>query len=131
MAIDPTALADSLVVRLRVPPRAAYSALAAFRLLPLLGRDWTVLGRATRARGVAARGVIGRARAFGSGLVRLLVAALRRGTRLATALDSRGLRSETPRTFARPVRWTWSDSVALALGALAVVAVVAIRLGSR
>jgi energy-coupling factor transporter transmembrane protein EcfT len=35
---------------------------------------------------------------------RLLVAALRRGGRLAVALDARGLQPQAPRTVARPVR---------------------------
>jgi energy-coupling factor transport system permease protein len=57
---------------------------------------------------------------------RLLVAALRRGGRLAIALDSRGLRPDAPRTIARPVRWRWPDTVALVVAAGAVVAALAI-----
>ena len=120
VAIDPTGLADSLVVRLRVPARAAYSVLAGLRLLPLLSDEWAVLGRASRARGLGGSGLGARVRQFLSMTFRLLVAALRRGGRLAVALDARGLRSGTPRTVARPVRWSWADPAAMvpAVGAL-------------
>ena len=124
VAIDPTGLADSLVVRLRVPARAAYSVLAGLRLLPLLADEWAVLGRASRARGLGGSGVGARVRQFLSMTFRLLVAALRRGGRLAVALDARGLRSGTPRTVARPVRWSWADPAAMvpAVGALILAA---------
>jgi len=124
VAIDPTGLADSLVARLRVPARAAYSVLAGLRLLPLLSDEWAVLGRASRARGLGGSGLRTRARQFVSMTFRLLVAALRRGGRLAVALDARGLRSGTPRTVARPVRWSWADpaAVLLAVGFLVLAA---------
>ena len=128
VAIDPTALADSLVVRLRVPARAAYSVLAGLRLLPLLADEWSILARASRARGLGGRGPRARAGQFASITMRLLVAALRRGGRLAVALDSRGLRSGVPRTVARPLRWRLADSTALAVGLLAVAGAAATRL---
>jgi energy-coupling factor transport system permease protein len=128
VAMDPTGLADALVVRLRVPARPAYSVLAGLRLLPLIGDEWTVLGRASRARGLGGSGVPARARQFSSMTFRLLVAALRRGGRLAVALDSRGLRPDGPRTVARPVRWSWPDTVALAAATGALAAALSTRL---
>ena len=128
VAMDPTGLADALVVRLRVPARPAYSALAGLRLLPLLADEWAVLGRASRARGFGGSSPRARARQFSSMTFRLLVAALRRGGRLAIALDSRGLRANAPRTIARPVRWSWPDTVALVVAAGALVAALSTRL---
>jgi energy-coupling factor transport system ATP-binding protein len=127
VALDPTRLADALVARLRVPARAAYAVLAGLRLLPLLADDWGTLERATRARGLGGRGLRARARQFGSITFRLLVAALRRAGRLAVALDVRGLRSDVPRTIARPVRWRWPDVTALALGVLALAGALVTR----
>jgi energy-coupling factor transport system permease protein len=99
---DPVDLSDSLVQQLRVPARFAYGALAAFRLLPLLRQEWLTIRRARRARGIdAGRSPIGAARLFGSAVYSLLVAAIRRGTRLALAMDSRGFDSRSPRTAAR------------------------------
>jgi energy-coupling factor transporter transmembrane protein EcfT len=128
VAIDPTGLADALVVRLRVPARPAYSVLAGLRLLPLLADEWAVLGRASRARGLGGSGVRARARRFSSMTFRLLVAALRRGGRLAVALDARGLRPDSPRTIARPVRWRGADTVALLAAAAALLVAASTRL---
>jgi energy-coupling factor transport system ATP-binding protein len=128
VAIDPTGLADSLVARLGVPARAAYSVLAGLRLLPLLSDEWAVLGRASRARGLGGSGLGTRARQFVSMTFRLLVAALRRGGRLAVALDARGLRSGTPRTVARPIRWSWADPAAILLAVGFLVLAVSTRL---
>lgn len=127
LALDPTGLADALVVRLRVPARPAYSVLAGLRLLPLLADEWVVLGRASRARGLGGSGLRARARQFSSMTFRLLVAALRRGGRLAIALDARGLRPDTPRTIARPVRWSGPDTAAVIAGAGALVLALSTR----
>ena len=120
--------ADSLVVRLHVPARAAYSALAGLRLLPLLADEWATLGRASRARGWGGTGPIARARQFGSSTFRLLVAALRRAGRLAVALDVRGLRPGARRTIARPVRWAAGDTLSVCAGAVALGAALVTRL---
>jgi energy-coupling factor transport system permease protein len=99
---DAVDLADSLVQQLRVPARFAYGALAAFRLLPLLSDEWTTIQRARRARGIdTGRSPWGALRLFFSGVYALLIAAIRRGTRLAAAMDSRGFDSHGPRTAAR------------------------------
>ncbi len=128
VAMDPTGLADALVVRLRVPARPAYSVLAGLRLLPLLADEWAVLGRASRARGLGGSGIRARGRQFSSMTFRLLVAALRRGGRLAVALDSRGLRPDGPRTIARPVRWSWPDTAGLVVAGFALAAALSTRL---
>ena len=128
VAMDPTGLADALVARLRVPARAAYSVLAGLRLLPLLADEWTVLGLASRARGLGGAGLPARSRQFSSMTFRLLVAALRRGARLAVALDSRGLRHGAARTVARPVRWSWPDTGALVVAVAGLLVALTTRL---
>ncbi|MGC9669284.1 energy-coupling factor transporter transmembrane component T family protein [Planosporangium sp. 12N6] len=120
---DPTDLADSLVQQVRVPPRFAIGALAAFRLLPLLAGEWEMLTLARRARGIdAGRNPVARARLFASTMFALLVGAIRRGTRLATAMDARGFDAGTTRTVARPQRFTAADA-ALVVGAVGLAAV--------
>jgi energy-coupling factor transport system permease protein len=99
---DPTDLADALVQNAKAPARFAIGALAAFRLIPLLGAEWQMITLARRARGLdAGRNPLARLRLFVSTAFALLVGALRRGGRLATAMDARGFDSGTPRTFAR------------------------------
>jgi energy-coupling factor transport system permease protein len=120
---DPTDLADSLVQQLRLPWRFAYGTLAAFRLLPIFGREWELLGLARRARGVEARGSpLAAARLFAGRSFSLLVGAIRRGTELAVAMDARGFGASSCRTAARRQRVRAGD---LALMALALVACLA------
>ena len=99
---DPVDLSDSLVQQLHVPHRFAYGALAALRLLPLLRQEWLTIRRARRARGIdGGRSPLGALRLSGSAVYALLVAAIRRGTRLALAMDSRGFDARAARTTAR------------------------------
>jgi energy-coupling factor transport system permease protein len=116
--IDPTDLADALVEHARAPSRFVVGALAAFRLFPLFSREWDVLGLARRARGVEAdRTVVDRMRAFPGRALGLLVAGIRRATRLALAMDARGFGARDCRTLARPRPLTPRDA-ALVAGAL-------------
>ena len=114
---DPTDLADALVQNAKAPARFAIGALAAFRLIPLLGQEWQMLTLARRARGIdAGRSPRRKLRLFGSTAFALLVGALRRGGRLATAMDARGFDSGATRTFARRQRFRGADW-ALLIGA--------------
>ena len=122
---DPTDLADALVQNVKAPPRFAIGALAALRLLPLLREEWRMLSLARRARGVdAGRNPVARLRLFVSTAFALLVGAIRRGTRLATAMDARGFDSGVRRTAARVQRFGPAD--ALLVGAAAALAAAAL-----
>jgi energy-coupling factor transport system permease protein len=115
---DPTDLADALVQNAKAPARFAIGALAAFRLLPLLGEEWQMITLARRARGIDAGGnPVARLRLFVSTAFALLVGALRRGGRLAVAMDARGFDSGIPRTYARKQVFAVAD-VALIAGAV-------------
>lgn len=119
---DPTDLADALVQNARVPVRFAIGTLAAWRLVPLLGEEWRLINLARRARGVdAGRDPLARLRLFASAAFTLLVGAIRRGTRLALAMDARGFDSGAPRTFARRQSFGAADA-ALVVGAVCVAA---------
>jgi energy-coupling factor transport system permease protein len=101
-ATDPVRLADALTIHWRAPDRFAYGALAALRLVPLLATEWETIRLARRARGVeAGANPVAQVRLVGSTAFALLVGAIRRGTRLATAMDARGFDSGIPRTNAR------------------------------
>jgi len=122
---DPTDLANALVQNTRAPARFAIGALAAFRLMPLLGDEWRMLSLARRARGVdAGHNPFAAITIFASTTFALLVGAIRRGTRLATAMDARGFDSGVPRTIARPQRFGPADWLlivaAAAVGAIAI-----------
>jgi energy-coupling factor transport system permease protein len=124
--IDPTDLADALVEHLHAPPRFVLGALAAWRLAPIFGQQWWVIGLARRARGLETeRDLLARVRTFPSRTFSLLVGALRRGTELALAMDARGFGRRPCRTLARPRPVRVADwlvliaAVALAMGATA------------
>lgn len=129
---DPTDLADSLVQQLRFPARFAIGALAAFRMMPLLAVEWRLITMARRARGVdAGFDPIARVRLFASTMFALLVGAIRRGTRLATAMDARGFDAGTPRTIARPQHMRVPDWLLLAGSVAVAVAAVAISVAAE
>jgi energy-coupling factor transport system permease protein len=104
---DPTDLADSLIQHVKAPPRYAIGALAAFRLSGALTEEWRLISMARRARGVEGNPV----RLFFGTAFGLLVGAIRRGTRLAMAMDARGFDAGVPRSIARPSPFGWADGV--------------------
>lgn len=109
---DPTDLADALIQNAKAPARFAIGALAAFRLVPLLGQEWQMISMARRARGVeAGRNPLAKLRLFASTAFALLVGAIRRGTRLAVAMDARGFDAGIPRTVARRQRFVAADGL--------------------
>jgi energy-coupling factor transport system permease protein len=124
---DPVRLADALTLHWRVPPRFAYGALAALRLVPLLAAEWETIRLARRARGVdAGRNPAAAVRLLAGTAFALLVGAVRRGSRLATAMDARGFDSGVARSNARgsvlrPLD-AWFVAAAVAVCAAAVAA---------
>ena len=120
---QPTDLADALVQQLRASPRFAIGALAALRLLPLLAEEWQVLAMARRARGVqAGRSPVAAVRLAAGQLLTLLVGAVRRGSRMAAAMEARGFGAMPCRTVARVQRmrvgdWGWIAGAALLVAA--------------
>lgn len=128
-ATDPVDLADSLVQQARAPARFAYGTLAALRLLPLLAEEWDTLTMARRARGIdAGRSPVTAVRLFASQVFALLVGAIRRGTRLATAMDARGFDSGLPRTCARRQVVAAADVALVAAAVLVTAAAVAVSM---
>lgn len=124
---EPMDLADALVQRWHVSARFAYGALAALRLLPLLAADWQLIARARRARGLdAGRSPVGLLRMFGSQTFAVLVAAIRRGVRLATAMEARGFDSRSERSVARPQPMQPADWAVIAATSVVVLLATAV-----
>lgn len=114
---DPTELADALAQVAKMPSRFVLGILAGTRMLGLFLDDWRTMGLARRARGVGDRGAL---RRFFSMVFVLLVFAVRRGTKLAMAMEARGFGSGIPRTWSRTSRLHGRDAVAL-LGGMAIM----------
>lgn len=115
---DPTELADALAQVAKLPSRFVLGILAGTRMLGLFLDDWRTMSLARRARGVGDRGVL---RRFFSMAFVLLVFAVRRGSKLALAMEARGFGSGIPRTWSRPSRLHPRDAVAL-IGGIAIMA---------
>lgn len=123
VTVDPTDLADGLAQVLKLPARFVLGALAGLRMVGLFLDDWRALELARRARGVADRG---RIRRFLGMAFALLVLSIRRGSKLATAMEARGFGAPVARTWARPSRFGGREWMLLAIGAaISAVAVAA------
>lgn len=121
MRVDPTDLADGLAQVAKLPARFVLGALAATRLVGLFVEDWRAMSLARRARGIGDHGAVRRAATMAFAL---LVLAIRRGSKLATAMEARGFGADTRRTWARPSRVGAPDAALLLLAAaIATVAV--------
>ena len=117
---DATRLTDALAQQARVPERFAYGALAAYSTVPRLADDLTTIRQARRVRGL-------RGSWHPRVLLALLVLAIRRGDRLALAMDARAF-GLAPRSRYRLARWSATDAVVLVAGVLVLAAVlVALR----
>lgn len=101
LGLDPTDLADGLVQILHLPSKFVYGGLAGMRMVTLLQDDWRALGLSRRSRGLGDGSAIRRVfmQAFS-----LLVVSIRRGTKLATAMEARGFGGDAPRSQARTSR---------------------------
>lgn len=128
---DPVRLADALTIHWRLSPRFAYGALAALRLAPLLVAEFEATRLARRTRGVeAGRNPGARARLLAGIAFTLLVGAVRRGSRLATAMDARGFDSGLPRTNARGSALHRRDAVFVAGTVVVCAAAVALSVAA-
>lgn len=121
--IDPKDLSDSFEQVLRLPARFVLGGLAALRLFGLLREDWVALAAARRSRGVADRNQL--SRLLGQSFA-LFVLAIRRSSKLATAMEARAFggtqqRSWSHRSVLHPGDW-WVMVGAALLVAIALLA---------
>lgn len=124
--VDPIDLAGALAQVWRLPARFVLGVLAGTRTLGLFIDDWRTMSLARRARGVGDRGVL---RRYASMAFVLLVFAVRRGSRLATAMEARGFGSSVERTWARPSTLSGRDAVAVG-GAVVLVSLALVAAGA-
>lgn len=113
ITVDATDLADGLSQVWHLPSRFVLGALAAFRLVGLFLEDWKFLQLARRARGV---GDTGRFRRIPGQVFSLLVLAIRRGSKLAIAMEARGFGGSATRTWARESLFGWREWCVLIAG---------------
>ncbi|HEX7826562.1 MAG TPA: energy-coupling factor transporter transmembrane component T [Mycobacterium sp.] len=125
--VEPTELADGLGQVLKLPARFVLGALAGLRLIGLLGQDWQYLGYARRARGVADHA---RLRRTAGQAFALLVFAVRRGSKLATAMEARGFGAYPTRTWARPSTFGKREVILIAAGIVIAAVAISVSIGA-
>ncbi len=118
LTTDPTDLADALAQKLHLPHRVVLAALASLRLVGLLVEQWETLGQARHARGIGSGGsAAARVRNLLGQSFGLIVQAIRRATRLATAMEARGFGGGA-RTWARLSTYSPLDAGVAVVGLL-------------
>ncbi|MFW6388077.1 MAG: energy-coupling factor transporter transmembrane component T family protein [bacterium] len=120
---DPVSFTRSLHQNLGVPPRFAYSALAAYRYLPALRDELHQIRSAHRLRGLGeGDGLRGKIVQFYRYTIPLLAASLRRAGRVADSMEVRGLGRESRSIYRRvPVRaidWWYAAAMFAAVALL-------------
>ena len=102
MTTDPADFIRALVQQWRVPYRIGYSALAAYRFIPMLQSELAVIRAAHKVRGISDRSgfraQIDRTRRYA---IPLLATAIRKADRTALAKDSRAFGAYETRTYYR------------------------------
>ncbi len=127
LTVDPTDLADGLAQVLRLPSRFVLGALGGLRLVGLFLDDWRSLELARRARGIADRA---RVRRFAGMAFALLVLSVRRGSKLATAMEARAFGAPHARTWARESRIRPPDVALVVIAMVIATIAVAVSLAS-
>ncbi len=130
---DPVRVADALTIHWQMSTRWAFGALAAIRLAPLLATEWQAIRLARRARGVdAGHNPLAAVSLAAGATFALLVGAIRRGSRLAMAMDARGFDSAASsiRTNARGSILTSRDYAFLTIVILLCAATTAVSIAT-
>lgn len=116
--LDPTALGDALIQRLRFPARPVVASVAALVRSGHLRDQWAQITQARTLRGL---GGPRSPRMLASATLALLVDGLRAAEQQALALDARGFATATHRSCALPSLFTRADAVGLGIGGLLLV----------
>jgi energy-coupling factor transporter transmembrane protein EcfT len=114
-AIDVTRLADALIQNLKAPANFVMGALAALRLIDVMGIDREIRSWMMRARGEGDRSLLRRALPDATWL---LVGAIRRSETLARAMEAKAFGTDAARTHYRTSVFAAKDFLWVALGTL-------------
>jgi energy-coupling factor transport system permease protein len=125
---DPTELVRAMMHQLHLPQRIAYSIFAAYRFVPLVEVELANIRAAHQLRGGAGhRGPLAWLREIAGYAIPLLALTVRRGERVALAMESRAFGALPRRTFYRVTTLGWRDG-AFTAAALVVLGALAVRL---
>jgi energy-coupling factor transport system permease protein len=126
LTTDPVHLVLALILHARVSPRIGYSIFAGYRFVPLLQDELSNIRAAYQVRGAVPRGIAGYIRQSFDYAIPLLAISVRRGERVALAMDSRAFGALPQRTYLQVSEFSWRDAV-FAFGAIAFLAALVLR----
>ena len=130
LTTDPVDFVLALIQQGRLPDRIGYGVFAAYRFVPLVEEELANVRAAHQVRNVeGGRGPLGRLRAAFGYAIPLLAIAVRRGERVALAMDSRAFGALPRRTYYRTTTVGRPDALFAAGAALALVAIVVLSRG--
>lgn len=116
LTTNPVLLFYSLMQQLRLPPRYAYSFMAAIRLIPIAAAEYRTLRAAFLVRGVRLpRGLRGLFDSLKRYAIPLLAQSIRRAQRIAVAMEAKRFAGSGARTYYYRIGWSASDAVLAAL----------------
>ncbi|WP_019532891.1 energy-coupling factor transporter transmembrane component T family protein [Paenibacillus ginsengihumi] len=126
----PVSLFYSLMQQLKLPPRYAYSFMAALRLLPMVAAEYRTLEMALKVRGVRPRrGIAGFSDRLRRYSVPLLAQSIRRAQRIAVAMEAKRFSAARQRTYYYTVSWSANDLLLVA--ALSLIWLVSMYIGNQ
>ncbi len=126
---EPTQFVRALIHQARLSPRVAYAVFTAYRFVPLVEVEFSNIRAAHQLRrGVGRRGPWVRVQEIAGYAIPLLALAVRRGERVALAMESRAFGALPERTYYRDTHLSWAD-VLFSLGVLLVLGGLSVGLG--
>jgi energy-coupling factor transport system permease protein len=126
LTTDPVHLVLALMQHTRVSPRIGYSIFAGYRFMPLLQDELSNVRAAYQVRGAVRGGIVGRIREAFDYAIPLLAISVRRGERVALAMESRAFEALPQRTYLHISEFSWRDPV-FAISALAFLFALVLR----
>ncbi len=112
MTTRPVHLFYSLMQQLKVPPKYAYSFMAALRLIPILFEEFQTLRLALKVRGVRYdRGVRGFYQRVKRYAIPLLAQSIRRAQRIAVAMEAKRFSLVKRRTYYYVIGFSRNDAL--------------------
>src|SRR5438445_3148416 len=130
LTTDPSRLVRSLIHQAHVSPRIAYSVFVAYRFVPLLEVEFETIRAAHQMRGAAGGfGLVEKVREVIGYAIPLLASAVRKGERVALAMESRGFGAlpANQRTYFRVTTLGRADVWFRGACLLVLAAVIAVR----
>lgn len=114
LTTDPMEFVISLIRQFRLPYHLGYAILAAYRFLPTFGQEMEQIRLAHQVRGIdQGRSPVALLDSLKRYLIPMLATAVRRGERVAIAMEGRGFGVYPERTYWRNVKVTNTDWIAL------------------